>query len=246
MRLLRSGARQPTTAQSASYWVAGATFQGRRDFMALLTAAGTSLWLGAGAPAAQAAEAPIRVVALGDSLTAGFGLPAEDSFAAKLQAALRANGYAVEINNAGVSGDTTTGGLARLEWSVPEGTEAVILELGANDALRGLDPDVSRRALDEIMRRLTARSIPVLLCGMLAPPNLGTEYEQRFNSIFPDLAETYRASLYPFFLQDVAGLAELNQRDGLHPTAAGIDIIVRNILPQAEQLIAKARERRNG
>jgi acyl-CoA thioesterase-1 len=173
-------------------------------------------------------------------------LPAEDSFAAKLQAALRANGHAVEINNAGVSGDTTTGGLARLEWSVPEGTEAVILELGANDALRGLDPYVSRRALDEIMRRLTARSIPVLLCGMLAPPNLGTEYEQRFNSIFPDLAETYRASLYPFFLQDVAGLAELNQRDGLHPTAAGIDIIVRNILPQAEQLIAKARERRNG
>jgi acyl-CoA thioesterase-1 len=246
MRMLRSGAGRRTTAQSASYWVAGATFQGRRDFIALLMTAGTSLWLGAGAPAARAAEAPIRVVALGDSLTAGFGLPAEDSFAAKLQAALRANGHAVEINNAGVSGDTTTSGLARLEWSVPEGTEAVILELGANDALRGLDPDVTRRALDEIMRRLTARSIPVLLCGMLAPPNLGTEYEQRFNSIFPDLAETYRASLYPFFLQDVAGLAELNQRDGLHPTAAGIDIIVRNILPQAEQLIAKARERRNG
>lgn len=233
-------------AQSASYWVAGATCQGRRDLLRRMAVAGTLLWLAAWTASAVAAEAPIRVVALGDSLTAGFGLPTEDSFPVKLQAALRAKGHAVEISNAGVSGDTTTGGLARLAWSVPEGTEAVILELGANDALRGVDPDVSRRALDEIMRRLTARGIPVLLCGMRAPPNLGEEYGQRFNTIFPAMAETYGALLYPFFLQDVAGLAELNQGDGLHPTAAGIDVIVRNILPHAERLIAKARERRNG
>lgn len=188
----------------------------------------------------------MRIVALGDSLTAGYGLNAEEAFPVKLEAALRARGHAVEVANAGVSGDTTTGGLARLEWSIPEETEAVILELGANDALRGIDPEISRRALDEIMRRLTARGLPVLLCGMLAPPNLGPEYGQRFAAVYLDLARTYDAGLYPFFLDGVAGDARLNLPDGLHPTAAGVDRIVQGILPKAEELVAKARERRKG
>ena len=129
---------------------------------------------------AGAAERSLRIVALGDSLTAGYGLPAKDAFPVQLQRALAAKGVAVEIANAGVSGDTTTGGLARLDWSVPDGTDAVILELGANDALRGFDPAVARKALDAMLRRLTARKIPVLLCGMVAPRNLGAEYARAF------------------------------------------------------------------
>lgn len=196
------------------------------------------------ASAAPAAERPIRVVALGDSLTAGFGLAAQDAFPAKLERALRAKNHAVEILNAGVSGDTASGGLARLDWSLPEGTDALIVELGANDALRGLDPAVTRKALDAILRRARERGIPVLLCGMRAPRNLGDDYVRRFDAIFPELAAAYGALLYPFFLEEVATQAALNQGDGLHPTAAGVDVIVRNILPLAEQLLAKAMERR--
>jgi acyl-CoA thioesterase-1 len=191
--------------------------------------------------AAAAAEPPVKIVALGDSLTAGFGLAAGDAFPAKLAKALAAKGIAADIANAGVSGDTATGGLARLDWSVPEDTDAVILELGANDALRGIDPAVTRNALDAILRRLSARGIPVLLCGMLSPRNLGADYARAFDAIYPDLAKTYRAVLYPFFLEGVAGDAALNQRDGLHPTAAGVDKIVAAILPKVEELIARAR-----
>jgi acyl-CoA thioesterase-1 len=189
----------------------------------------------------RAAEGRINIVAFGDSLTAGYGLPANEAFPAQLQRALDAKGLAANVVNAGVSGDTATGGLSRLDWSVPDGTDAVILELGANDALRGFDPGVTRKALDTMLRRLQERKISVLLCGMIAPPNLGAEYGRAFNSIFPDLAAQSGAILYPFFLTGVAAVPKLNQRDGLHPTAAGVAVIVDRILPQVEQLIARAK-----
>jgi len=189
----------------------------------------------------RAAEQPVNIVAFGDSLTAGYGLPANEAFPAQLQRALDAKGLAANVVNAGVSGDTATGGLSRLDWSVPDGTDAVILELGANDALRGFDPGVTRKALDTMLRRLQERKISVLLCGMVAPPNLGAEYGRAFNSIYPDLAAQSGAILYPFFLTGVAADPKLNQRDGLHPTAAGVAVIVGRILPQVEQLIARAK-----
>jgi acyl-CoA thioesterase-1 len=207
-------------------------------------------WISA-SPAA-AAEGPVRIVALGDSLTAGYGLPADAAFPARLAKALSAKGLAVEVGNAGVSGDTTSGGLARLDWSVPEGTEAVILELGANDMLRGIDPQVTRKALQDILRRLEQRHIAVLLCGMMAAPNLGTDYAQAFDAIFPELAASRHLLLYPFFLAEVlserlGGIPRDRQlvlRDGLHPTAAGVDAIVAGILPKAEELVAQALSRR--
>jgi acyl-CoA thioesterase-1 len=211
---------------------------------------GGVVW-GLAAPAAGA-EGPVRIVAFGDSLTAGFGLPGDEAFPVKLAKALTAKGLAVEIGNAGVSGDTTSGGLARLDWSVPEGTEAVILELGANDMLRGIDPQVTRKALQDILRRLEERHIAVLLCGMLAAPNLGTDYARAFDAIFPELAASGHLLLYPFFLAGVlndrwAGISTdrpLVQRDGLHPTAAGVDAIVAGILPKAQELVAQVRSRR--
>jgi acyl-CoA thioesterase-1 len=190
---------------------------------------------------AGAADKPLQIVALGDSLTAGLGLESEDAFPAKLQKALAAKGMVVAISNAGVSGDTMSGGLARLDWSVPPGTDAVILELGANDALRGLDPAVTRRALDDMLRALAARHIPVLLCGMLAPRNLGSDYARAFDPIFPELAKAYGTVFYPFFLDGVTADPKLNQHDGLHPTAAGVDVIVARILPRVEELIARAK-----
>ena len=168
----------------------------------------------------------MKIVALGNSLTAGFGLPATDAFPAKLEKALKAKGLAVEVANAGVSGDTAPGGLARLDWSVPPDTDAVILELGANDMLQGRDPQRTRQALDEIVRRLTERRITVLLAGMRAAPNLGGDYARDFEPIFPELAAKYGLLFYPFFLDGIASDAKLNQRDGLHPTAKGVDAIV--------------------
>ena len=188
------------------------------------------------APAAAAAK-PIKMVVLGDSLSAGLGLSASSAFPARLQKSLKINGIEVTMINAGVSGDTSSGGRDRLDWSVPEGTEAVILELGANDALRGIDPTVTRAALTDILRRLKARKIAVLLCGMLAPPNYGSDYSARFNAIYPELAKSFGVPLYPFFLEGVATDARLNQADGLHPTAEGIDVIVRNILPTVEAFL---------
>jgi acyl-CoA thioesterase-1 len=180
---------------------------------------------------------PIKLVALGDSLTAGYGLPASAAFPVRLQKALQEKGIAVEIGNAGVSGDTSSGGLARLDWSVGNDTEGVILELGANDALRGVDPQVTRNALEEILKRLKARNIPVLLCGMYAPPNYGQAYAAKFNAIYPELAKQYGVALYPFFLDGVATVQRLTQPDGLHPTAEGIDTVVTNILPAAEAFV---------
>jgi acyl-CoA thioesterase I len=200
----------------------------------------------AGTPASVAAsDRPLRIVAFGDSLTAGYGLPADAAFPAKLQQALAAKGIAAEIANAGVSGDTTSGGLERLDWSVPDGTEAVILELGANDALRGVDPKLTRRALEAMLERFKARHIPALLAGMLAPRNLGPDYAAAFDAIYPDLAEKYGAILYPFFLDGVAADPKLNQRDGLHPTAAGVDAIVAKILPDVERLVTAAKAARS-
>jgi acyl-CoA thioesterase-1 len=180
---------------------------------------------------------PIKMVVLGDSLSAGLGLPAPAAFPARLQKALETKGIAVDMINAGVSGDTSSGGRDRLDWSVPEGTGAVILELGANDALRGTDPAVTRAALSDILTRLKARKIAVLMCGMVAPPNYGSDYAARFNSIYPDLAKSFAVPLYPFFLEGVAANRKLNQADGLHPTAEGVDIIVNNILPTVQALV---------
>jgi acyl-CoA thioesterase-1 len=180
---------------------------------------------------------PLKMVVLGDSLSAGFGLSAPAAFPARLQKALQSKGIEVDIINAGVSGDTSSGGRDRLDWSVPEGTKAVILELGANDALRGVDPKVTRSALTDILTRLKARGIAVLLCGMYAPPNYGAGYSASFNTIYPDLAKQFGVPLYPFFLEGVATEAKLNQPDGLHPTAEGIDLIVKNILPTVEAFL---------
>ena len=187
----------------------------------------------------QSAEAakPVKMVVLGDSLSAGLGLPANATFPAKLQKALEAKGIKVEMINAGVSGDTASGGRERLDWSVPEGTDAVILELGANDALRGTDPVVTRAALSDILSRLKARGVAVLICGMVAPPNYGSDYAARFNAIYPELSKSFGAPLYPFFLEGVAADSKLNQADGMHPTADGIDIIVKNILPTVEAFV---------
>jgi acyl-CoA thioesterase-1 len=198
----------------------------------------------AGEPA-QAADRALKIVAFGDSLTAGLGLPAGATFAARLEAALKAKGHAVAIVNAGVSGDTAAGGLGRLDWSVPDDTDAVILELGANDALRGVDPKLTKAALDAILGKLDARRVPVLLAGMAAPRNMGADYVRAFDAIYPALASTHRVVFYPFFLEGVATDPKLNQGDGLHPTAAGVDVIVARILPSVEALIARAHAERH-
>ena len=195
------------------------------------------------APAA-AAEKPIKIVALGDSLSAGYQLPMSAAFPAQLEKALKAKGLNVEIANAGVSGETASGGLSRLDWSVPDGTDAVIVELGANDMLRGIDPKVTRAALDQIVTRLKQRGIAVLLCGMRAAPNYGPEYEKAFNAIYPELASKHSVVFYPFFLDGIAAEAKLNQQDGIHPTAAGVETIVTRIVPKVEELIARVRAKR--
>lgn len=192
----------------------------------------------AGPVQAQIAAKPFKLVVLGDSLSAGYNLPGSAAFPAVLEQALRQKGIAVEIVNAGVSGDTTQGGLERLDWSVPDGTDGVILELGANDALRGLDPALAEKALDTIVTRLKARNIAVLLAGMYAPRNLGEDYAARFDALFPRLAEQHGLVLYPFFLEGIAGDRALNQADLLHPTAEGVRVIVRNILPTVERFLA--------
>jgi acyl-CoA thioesterase-1 len=212
----------------------------RRAVFAGTVAAMLSAPAGAAEPT-PAADKPITIVALGDSLTAGLGLANQDAFPSKLQRALAAKGLDVTVSNAGVSGDTASGGLARLDWSVPPGTDAVILELGANDALRGTDPVVTRRALDAILSGLAKRNIPVLLCGMLSPRNLGDDYARAFDAIFPALAASHSVIFYPFFLDGVVANRRLNQGDGLHPTAAGVDVIVAKILPKVEELVAQAR-----
>ena len=194
---------------------------------------------------AEAATKPVKIVVLGDSLSAGLGLPGAAAFPARLQNALRDKGIDADITNAGVSGDTSSGGRGRLDWSVPDGTDAVIVELGANDALRGIDPAITRGALSDIVGRLKARKIAVFLCGMLAPPNYGSDYAKKFNAIYPDLAKAFDVPLYPFFLDGVAADATLNQADGLHPTAEGVDVIVKKILPMVQAFLGTVRGQRS-
>jgi acyl-CoA thioesterase-1 len=196
----------------------------------------TGLFFGSMAESASART--IQLVGLGDSLMAGYQLPPGDGFPAKLEAALKAKGLDVVVADAGVSGDTTSGGLSRVDWSVPDGTDGVILELGANDALRGIPPEDSEKNLDQIIARLQARNIPILLVGMLAPPNMGADYAARFNPIYQRLADKYHLTLYPFFLDGVAAQANLQLEDGMHPNAQGVDVMVKRLQPVVESFIA--------
>lgn len=196
-------------------------------------------------PASVAVDRPVKIVVLGDSLSAGFGVPWDASFPARLQQALQEKGIAVIVANAGVSGDTASDGARRLDRSVPEGTEAVIVELGANDAERGIDPNVTKAALDNILHRLKDRHIEVLLTGFRAPPDRGPDYGRSFEAIYPALASNYSFIWYPFILDGVAGDPRLIQFDGEHPNADGVNVIVERILPQAEELVARARAARS-
>jgi acyl-CoA thioesterase I len=196
------------------------------------------------APVLAQAPRPVRIVALGDSLSAGYNLPAAAAFPNVLERELRKKGLSVVVENAGVSGDTASGGRDRLDWSVADGTDLVIVELGANDMLRGVDPKVTEKALDDILTRLKARRIDALLAGMLASPNNGPDYARAFNGLYKRLADKHGAPLYPFFLEGVAGLAKLNLPDGIHPTAAGVEEIVRRILPLVESEVRRIAARR--
>ncbi len=184
-----------------------------------------------------AAAEPVQLVGFGDSLMAGYQLPQEDALPAQLQRALAAKGHDVVITNAGVSGDTTSGGLSRVDWSVPDGTDGVILELGANDALRGIPPDQSEKNLDQIISRLKARGIPILLVGVLAPPNMGAQYGETFNAIYPRLAAKHALPLYPFILDGVITERSLLLEDGMHPNTKGLALMAQRMLPLAEELV---------
>lgn len=213
-------------------------------FMTIIFAcAATLAALAAPLHSPRAQGEPLRIVALGDSLTAGYGLPQEAAFPVVLERALKAKGYKVEIVNAGVSGDTASGGLERLDWSVPDGIDGVIVELGANDMLRGTDPAVTKRAIETIVERLKERGIPVMLAGMYASRNLGQSYTEKFDAIYREIAEKHGLVLYPFFLDGVAGERSLNLQDGIHPTAKGIEIIVERILPTVESFLATVQQR---
>jgi len=189
------------------------------------------------AAASQAAARTIRLVVLGDSLTAGLGLPPGKAFPDRLQAALRAKGWDVEVLNAGVSGDTAADGLQRYDWSVPADADALMVELGANDMLRGLKPEATKKALAAILDKARAVHLHTLLAGMRAAPNLGAGYDRSFDAIYPALAKEYDVALYPFFLDGVAGDPKLNQADGMHPTAEGVEAIVKRIEPSVEGLL---------
>ena len=199
-----------------------------------------ALLLTAAGPASVAAEQrPVTILAFGDSLVAGYGLGSSDGFTAKLEAALKAKGIAARVVNAGLSGDTSAGGIARLDWALEPKPDFAIVELGANDGLRGLDPAQTKANLDAILIKLKAKGVPALLAGMYAPPNMGPDYVQAFNALYPALAEKHGVAFYPFFLDGVAANASLNQPDGIHPNAKGVDIIVARILPHVLRLIGK-------
>jgi acyl-CoA thioesterase-1 len=190
-----------------------------------------------------AAAQTVTLLALGDSLTAGYGLQPSDAFPVKLEAALKARGHDVKVINAGVAGDTALDGASRVEWALSEDVDAVIVEFGANDALRGLPVPQAEQALDQLLGKLAQRKLPVLLAGMRAPPNLGPEYQAAFDGMYPRLAEKHGSLLYPFFLDGVAAEVKLNQADGMHPNPAGVDVIVERILPSVEKLLEQAAAR---
>jgi acyl-CoA thioesterase-1 len=235
------GASLPASASSA-YGRHGARINRAERWSAVILLA----LLVAPRPVAGGAT-PIRLLVLGDSLTAGYGLAWAQTFPAQLERALAAEGLAVRVSGAGVSGDTTSGGRARLAWtlgaSARDQPDAAIVELGANDALRGIDPEVTAQNLDAILTELNRRGIPVLLAGMRAPPNLGPQYGRLFDAIYPRLAQAHGVALYPFFLEGVAAVPRLNQDDGIHPNAEGIAEIVRRITPAAAALVCGARAR---
>lgn len=195
-------------------------------------------WIFAAVTSAPAAAATPRILAFGDSITAGYGLPPDEAFPVLLQAKLAAAGIPVEITNGGVSGDTTAGGLARVDWALADKPDYVLLELGANDALRGIDPKVTRDNLDKMLARITASGAKTLLIGMKAPSNWGPEYQQEFDAIYPALAAKYHVPLYPFILDGVALDASLNQPDGLHPNIRGVRVLVNRIAPYVQRLLA--------
>ncbi len=209
-----------------------------RGFFAALLAA--LLHLGMTAPNAMSAQA-LKILALGDSLTSGYGLPPGEGFTDQLGQALKDQGIAARVINGGVAGDTSADGLARLDWSLADDPNLVIVELGGNDALRALDPKTTKANLDAILARLQQQHRAILLTGMLAPPNLGDDYAARFNPIFPALAKDHGVAFYPFFLDGVAGNPSLVQPDGIHPTAQGVAIIVQRIMPALHQAIDAAR-----
>jgi acyl-CoA thioesterase-1 len=194
------------------------------------------------AAASPAAARTIRLVVLGDSLTAGLGLPPGKAFPDRLQAALRARGWDVDVLNAGVSGDTAADGLARYDWAVPANADALIVELGANDMLRGLEPEATKKALSAILDKAHATRLLTLIAGMRAAPNLGAEYDRAFDAIYPALAKDHDVALYPFFLDGVAGDPKLNQADGMHPTAVGVDAIVERIAPSVEEILKQVKQ----
>jgi acyl-CoA thioesterase I len=188
----------------------------------------------------EAEPRPAVIVAFGDSLTAGLGLPQDQAFPAQLEAALKARGHNVTVVNAGVSGDTASAALARLDWALPDDASAVIVELGGNDALQGIPPQGTKKALTAIIETLQARGLPVLLTGMEAPRNMGKDYVEEFRAIYTDLAAQYDVVFYPFFLEGAALTDGMVQGDGIHPSAKGIAAIVENILPKVEELLARA------
>jgi acyl-CoA thioesterase-1 len=210
--------------------------------MAIVNMLAGFLLLASAAFVSSAAESskPIRIVAFGDSLSAGYGLRPSQSFPSQLQKELRARGHNVVVDNAGVSGDTTAAGLARIAWAIGNDADAVIVEFGANDALRGIDPKVTRANMQKIVAKLNAKRVPMLLTGMRSPTNWGDNYSENFDAIFPDLAKEHSLLFYPFFLDGVVFDSKLNQRDGIHPNAKGVAAIVKAILPQVEELLAKA------
>ncbi len=189
------------------------------------------------------ANQPISIVAFGDSLTAGYLLQSHQAFPKRLEKSLKDKGYNVNIINSGVSGDTTSAGLSRLDWSIPKNTHAVIIELGANDVLRGIPPTQTKQNLDKIIQKLKSKNIEVLLTGMKAPKSYGDEYVKNFRNIYSNLSKKYDTLLYPFFLKGVALKSEYNLSDGIHPNPEGVDIIVKNILPFVEQLIARVEKK---
>jgi acyl-CoA thioesterase-1 len=199
-----------------------------------------ALALAALAPAGGRAARPLKLLALGDSLTAGYGLPSGESFTARLENKLKDEGLDVTVVNAGVSGDTSAGGLARLDWLLADKPDVALVELGANDGLRGLDPQVTYANLDTVLTRLAQHGVRALLAGMYAPPNLGREYAEQFNKVFPRLAEKHGVLFYPFFLDGVAAEAALNQADGIHPNAKGVEVVVERILPYVRKLVRGA------
>lgn len=177
------------------------------------------------------------LVALGDSLTAGYGLAQDVAFTTQLEASLKAQGLDIRVENAGVSGDTSTGGAQRLDWALGNGADFVLLELGANDALRGIEPSITRKSLIEIIEKLQKKNIPVFLAGMKAPPNMGPEYQKEFDGIYPDLAKQYNLAFYPFFLDGVAAEPSLNQDDAIHPNKDGVAVIVEKMTPSLVSFI---------